>query len=185
MYVDHPSFDRPENDYAKVWRYTSFTKFLSILDKQALYFSRLDYLGDPFEGSVTLADRDSRNRSIETAAKLWENLNVPYNVEEYKQMHSKVNEDERQLFFINCWHINENESSAMWNIHSKNDEGIAIQSTFKRLCESFKEFDRNIWIGKVKYVDYLNESIPDSNSLNRFLCKRKSFEHEAEIRAII
>jgi hypothetical protein len=73
----------------------------------------------------------------------------------------------------------------MWNIYSNNDEGFAIQSTFKRLCESFRGFNRTIWIGKVKYIDYLKDSISDNNLLNKLLCKRKSFEHEAEMRAII
>jgi hypothetical protein len=128
---------------------------------------------------------EKRNKSIERAADIWKPLNVPYDIQQQKEMHSRINRDERQIFFINCWHFNEHESSAMWKIYSKEDEGIAIQTTFKRLCSSFKEFDRIIWIGKVKYIDYSKEDIPDTNSLNKFLYKRKSFEYESEIRAII
>lgn len=185
MYVAHPSFEKPENEHAKVWRYTSFTKFLSLIDRGALPFSRLDCLGDPFEGSFTVENIENQNRGRKRAAEIWKGMNISYDEEEHKKMFSDIHKDERQLFFVNCWHLNENESSAMWNIYSKNDEGIAIQSTFKRLCECFRKFDRTIWIGKVKYVDYSQESIPDDNSLNRFLYKRKSFEYEAEIRAII
>jgi hypothetical protein len=36
----------------KIWRYMDFTKFISVLDTQTLFFSRIDLLGDKFEGSV-------------------------------------------------------------------------------------------------------------------------------------
>jgi hypothetical protein len=185
MYVDHPAFEKPENEQSKIWRYTSFIKFLSLISRKALYFSRLDYLGDPFEGSLPVADFENMRKGIEKAAELWEKMNVEYDPKDYKEMNSRIHQDERQIFFVNCWHLNENESSAMWDIYSEKDEGIAIQSTFKRLRDCFRGFDRTIWIGKVKYIDYNKESIPDNNSLNKFLCKRKSFEYEGELRAII
>jgi hypothetical protein len=96
MYIDHPSFEKPDNADAKVWRYLNFTKFLSLIDKEALYFSRLDCLGDPFEGSVTLVDKDNKHRAIENAANLWANMGVPYNPEEHKQIDTKINENERR-----------------------------------------------------------------------------------------
>ena len=43
---------QPENPDIKVWRYMDFTKLVSLYSRQALYFSRLDHLGDTFEGSL-------------------------------------------------------------------------------------------------------------------------------------
>ena len=40
-------------------------------------------------------------------------------------------------------------------------------------------------MGIVRYVDYETEWIPESNPLAPFLYKRKSFEHEHEVRALI
>ena len=40
-------------------------------------------------------------------------------------------------------------------------------------------------VGMVRYVDYDKGWIPESNPLAPFLYKRKSFEHEREVRAII
>ncbi|KAF5430684.1 hypothetical protein C5S39_07300 [Candidatus Methanophagaceae archaeon] len=40
-------------------------------------------------------------------------------------------------------------------------------------------------IGTVKYIDYETEWLPERYSFNPFLHKRKSFEHERELRAII
>lgn len=37
----------------KVWRYMDFTKFVSLLDKRELWFTRADELNDPFEGTLS------------------------------------------------------------------------------------------------------------------------------------
>ena len=38
MYAEHPSFHLPTNPSAKIWRYMDFTKFVSLLETNALYF---------------------------------------------------------------------------------------------------------------------------------------------------
>ena len=38
MYKEHPSFDPPADD-AVLWRYLDFTKFVSLLDKRALFLA--------------------------------------------------------------------------------------------------------------------------------------------------
>jgi hypothetical protein len=40
-------------------------------------------------------------------------------------------------------------------------------------------------VGTVRYVDYETEWIPESNPLAPFLYKRKSFEYEREVRALL
>jgi hypothetical protein len=81
--------------------------------------------------------------------------------------------------------MNEFESAAMWKLHLKSDEGVAIQSTYKRLADSFKETVPEVWIGVVNYIDYEVQRIPTENALYPFIYKRKSFEHERELRAVI
>jgi hypothetical protein len=34
-----------------IWRYLSLSKFLDLLSKQRLYFNRIDFFDDQFEGS--------------------------------------------------------------------------------------------------------------------------------------
>ena len=53
MYHTNVACTPPDNDSTKVWRYMTFTKFMSLVDRSALYFARVDRLGDPFEGSFT------------------------------------------------------------------------------------------------------------------------------------
>ena len=65
MYKEVPYLEIPVNEKATIWRYLDFTKFVSLLDKRALFFSRTDKLGDPFEGSCA-------KRSIKERAKIFD-----------------------------------------------------------------------------------------------------------------
>ena len=91
-------------------------------------------------------------------------------------------------FCIFCWHENDYESAAMWKLYSDLENGIAIQSTFKNLKECFFEDEPDVVIGKVEYLNYNEDSIPWGNKLyiyKPFMYKRRSFEYENEIWAII
>jgi hypothetical protein len=89
------------------------------------------------------------------------------------------------ITLVNTWHINEVESAAMWDLYSNRNAGIAIQSTYKRLSESFRNNEEDvIWIGKVKYKDYDRDLSGFFNIFDAFTCKRSSFEHERELRAL-
>ena len=72
----------------------------------------------------------------------------------------------------------------MWTLYSKQYDGIAIKTDFQALADSFKG-DVPVHIGKVNYVDYDTTFIPESNAFSLYLHKRKGFEHEKEVRAII
>ncbi|MFN3640687.1 MAG: DUF2971 domain-containing protein, partial [Flavobacterium sp.] len=81
--------------------------------------------------------------------------------------------------------INEYESFAMWQIFTKNNEGLAIQSTLgklKKALENEKKIEQ--FIGEVNYIDYKKEYIPFEDTFFPFLFKRKSFQYEREIRII-
>ena len=71
----------------------------------------------------------------------------------------------------------------MWRLYSRERDGIVIKTDFKSLSQSFTCGD-SIYIGKVHYVDYDTTFIPESNAFFPYLHKRKSFEHEREVRAI-
>jgi hypothetical protein len=50
---EHESFPQPPDTRIRVWRYMDLAKFLWCLQHEALFFARLDRLGDPFEGYYT------------------------------------------------------------------------------------------------------------------------------------
>ncbi len=160
---------------AQIWRYTDFTKFVSILDKKALFFARADTLGDPFEGSFPRINIKKRKDAF-----------MPdLGKDNIIQSTSDLYRIFVRLTVINCWHLNEHESDAMWKLYLKNGDGIAIQSTVGRLINSLPAYQTNkIHIYKVEYVNYEKDRIPEG-TYSPYFHKRKSFEHEHELRALI
>jgi hypothetical protein len=77
--------------------------------------------------------------------------------------------------------MNEHESAAMRQLYSKSNESICIKSTFKKLQNILPSW---INVGEIIYLDYEKESIPTYNAFWPILHKRKSFQHEQEIRAV-
>ena len=209
MYKEHPVFNPPPSD-AVLWRYMDFTKFVSLLEKQALFFARADRLGDPFEGSFSkvnkvlrpsfvqrlygeekipegtlehMADHMERTRRsilINCWQRLYGEEKIPEGTLEHMADHM---ERTRRSILINCWHQSTYESAAMWRLYSREEDGIAIKTDFNSFKNSFT-CSQSIYIGSVSYVDYKSFFIPERNDFSRYLHKRKSFEHEHEVRVI-
>lgn len=178
MYKPHPSFTVPEDENTKIWRYIDFTKFVSLLDQQALFFPRVTKLEDKYEGLYPKMFTDVN-------AEMYSSVPTEYREQVLKTF---LNESKRirNFMLVSCWHINDHESAAMWKMYLKSDEGIAIQSTYKRLRDSFNGYkEQDVYIGKVNYIDYEKEKIPPDNALQAYMHKRKSFEYEKELRVLV
>jgi hypothetical protein len=164
----NPVFQPPENPDIKLWRYMDFTKFVSMLENKALFFPRISDLNDPFEGSFSRGNEQFRS--------------LIYHYKRAKVDVGKVVKKLRDWVVVSCWHMSDHESAAMWNLYSRVDESICVQTTYNRLREVLGS-DSDI--GIVQYIDYEMEWIPEDHPLLPFLYKRRSFEHESEIRVII
>lgn len=157
-----------------------FTKFVALLETKSLYFTRCDKFEDAFEGSypkMNVAVREAFPFGL--TREQWDKL-----IQENEENKERARTAPRYTA-INCWHLNEHESAAMWRLYLKSNEGIAIQSSFERLRDCFCEVEEPVHIGKVTYIDYEEESIRSWDPLAPFVFKRKSFEHEREVRAVI
>lgn len=160
----------PENHDIKLWRYLNFPKFVSLLDSQSLFFSRSDLLGDSHEFSYPKSNHEAfdgtpqnfNNEFFLQATKVWANTT-----------------------FVNCWVMNDYESTAMWDKCS--DNGVAIQSTYRRLHQDLATciYRNRLDIGMVKYVDYQEDQIRGQNILEFIFHKRIQFSHEKELRAVV
>jgi hypothetical protein len=179
LYKEHPTFVTPDDEDIKIWRYMSFAKFISLLDKQSLWFARADKFSDPLEGSYPKMNIEARKNLPEMPDDY-----LPY-VDKILAGMAEAKSSWPKYVGINCWHINETESTAMWDLYTLGQEGIAIQSTFTRLLNSFSGVSQDVYIGKVQYIDYAHQVIENPNLYSPFVYKRKNFEHERELRAII
>jgi hypothetical protein len=168
MYHNNLNIKLPEDTETIVWKYLDLSKFLDLLLSQKLFMSRSDKFEDQYEGTFS-------EPTYEEIKKLA--IDNPDFINYYKTHREKV--------AISSWHINEYESFAMWQIFTQNSEGLAIQSTIRRLQKSLNpENHFKQYIGEVNYIDYKKEYIPFDDLFFPFLFKRKSFQYEREVRII-
>ncbi|MBS1776610.1 MAG: AP2 domain-containing protein [Bacteroidetes bacterium] len=164
-------FEEPADSSVKIWRYMDFTKFVYMLEKGALFFPQVDDLGDPYEGELSNANRKIRN-FVYARAK---------NKSALGSLTKEIRR-RRPNIFVNCWHMNKNESAAMWRLYAKSNEAICIQTTFSKYKRALPDI---VKLGMVKYIDYEKDWIPESDIYFPFIYKRNSFEHEHELRGLI
>jgi hypothetical protein len=163
-------FMPPENLDVRVWRYMDFTKFVSMLERRGLFLPVVSKLNDPFEGSYARANEELRP------------LVYRHIKNEFDLSAGEMVQRLRPFVAASCWHSNDHESAAMWKLYARTDEAVCVQTTFRKLRDAM---GANARVGMVRYVDYETDWIPESNPLAPFLYKRKSFEHEHEVRALI
>ena len=88
-----------------------------------------------------------------------------------------------RLVSVNCWHMGEFESEAMWRLYARERDGIAIKTVFAGFKDAFVG-DQSVFASMVQYRDYRTAPIPYGNVFLPLLHKRMSFQHEREVRAL-
>jgi hypothetical protein len=170
-----------------VWRFMDLSKFVDLLQQRRLFFASLGALGDPFEGTITRRSAETapeviRHRYVEQI--LQNKADPTEKVVEYMQASMKKARkhfrDEQA--FVSCWHINEHESAAMWKLYSQSSDAVCIRSTYSTLATLLPAF---AFMGVVQYIDYAEDLINIGDFISPIMHKRKSFEHEREVRAIV
>jgi hypothetical protein len=189
--TSHPSFPQPSNPNIAVWRYMDFAKFIALLEKRCLFFSRAHLLGDPFEGSVSKLNHQRREYVIENAAtdlqiqRTWPITKIfktPEELRKHFTHYSSMVQRGVQECMVSCWHMSEHESAAMWKLYSKSDESVCIRSSYAKLSSALPQW---VFLGRVTYADYTTGFIPELTLFSPLMHKRKSFEHEREARALV
>lgn len=155
-------------DDALVWRYMNFSHFLWLLQNNLLFLTNVCAFEDIWEMRLSVAQVNeaiSQNTPQFTLEFVIENLK------------NNINK-ERQATFVNCWTVSENESYAFWKIYCHSSEGVAIQTTYKRLKES-SPFE----ILEVNYEEN-NRNLSSIDWKSLVSQKRAAFEYEHEIRIV-
>ncbi len=163
----------------------SLDRFKSLIEKESLFFCRADQFNDDkWEGIFPI--KMIKKFGLDTQSFPSDDGKTYTNCEWHIQK-------EARSHLINCWHVNDSESFAMWKIYGRDQQdAIAIQSTIGCLKNSFSANNERIWIGEVEYIDFrdwepenrfFNSDIP--NTLKTFFLKWNYFAYEKEIRAVI
>jgi hypothetical protein len=146
---------------AAVWRYMDIARFVSLLDRSSLFFTRAAAMVDKWEGSLG-------------------SFGIPMS-DETRLHNIRLN---RETTYLSCWYVSEYESSAMWDLYQRDGWGVAVRSTWKDLTASVNT-SWQIKGGRVSYVDPATQLLLDDTFQSPFMFKRKSFEHEQEARLIL
>ena len=160
-----PGIDLPADPNARVWRYMSISKLDNLFSTASLWFARADQFDDKTEGIVPL----------QTAT-------------DHPHVAAWINR-RRTLTFVNCWHANEYESAAMWEAYTGGDFGVAIESSVERLAGVLEQHRPIVYLGLVRYIDLTVDRLDGwrraTNNYHPIMHKRRLFEGERELRAII
>ena len=92
----------------------------------------------------------------------------------------RVRDDDRaRRAAVSSWHASDHESEAMWRIYSPPQEALAIRSTYERLRDGLPDYVR------IHLVQYADSPPTSDDPLLPFFFKRKAYEHEKELRAVV
>lgn len=198
-----------------LWRYMSLDKLVDLLSTSELFFTPLASFvkSDPYEGYLPAVCMDadaSMHRQIVRDVEF-----TFSGVEEHRQsVGHELTEEERALLSgklndlktvsrrfiaastkrmaVNCWHINNGESEAMWRLYGDDGKGVAVETTLDALRESIRacESAHRVHVYPVKYLDFFDSNLSPKDCVveGKFrapFLKRLSYEHEREVRAYI
>lgn len=160
------------DETSRLWRYMNFAKLLLLLEQRKLFFVRADLFDDPYEGEWSEAGIDVLQQQLLGA----ESSERP-----------RFSQDSlRRSVYLNCWHMSEYESAAMWSLYSSDLHGVAVTCRFEQLCYALRSTVHEVVGSQVKYCDYSQEPIAMWRGwMYPFFTKRASFDHEREFRVLL
>ena len=192
--IEHPIHIKPEPELV-LWRYISIAKYESLLKEGALFFCYADKFKDPFECSIPRLEVDFRlsERKFRAEAESLNKFDRVFDIEKARlesEIYAGAHQRFKRATTVNCWHINNHESNAMWSLYIKNNEGLAIKTTTINLSKSLNEAPEGIGMSKVRYIDYDNQGwfneidypVRQNNMLIPVVHKRIEFSQEQELR---
>ena len=172
----------PNNDVV-IYRYFKEDKFKSLIETQSLYFNEiLKYRKDDIkEGLIPHHNKRCIGRQYLSLTLRGQTIGVQKSIPKKYQI---VNFTQK-LTTVNCWNMSSSENKQMWNVYAKDKRAVLIKSNIKGLKESLVNTMRDIYIGKVTYVNHTNYIHRNSNPFSyAFLKDKESFEWEEEVRLI-
>lgn len=187
MFKQLPLIETPPDDTI-LWRYMTLSNFLFLLASRKLYFCHKYELDDPWEGEHSATFRASFSKHLDEV--------LGGKNDAQSELHRRfifgVVDLVGMMATINCWHEDDSESVAMWSLYAKGSDGVAISTTVGDLKKALNRSKKEFYIGRVSYETYaqadralrLSVDSPESYLLPLFQ-KRKSFQHEREVRAVI
>lgn len=179
MYERHGWVRTPTNRDIPIWRYFKPRRFFDLLESDELHFARLDQFTDAFEGVLPPSTVPLAKDGFRHAPR-----NPDDELTDWEMLARDINRLNKIGVYANCWYMNERESDGMWRLYGP--DGIAVRSTFNRMVASLANEPHTVYVGEMVYLDFTTEQPPTySNTLAVAYNKRREYEHERELRAVV
>jgi len=183
-YVPERDLVLPEKE-STIWRFMDITKFLSLIQKKALFFSQVKIIAEKYdlhEGKYPIETFEAYKRDGEKLAELFNEKQLADIYYKQKTILRKIMSEEiYEDMYINCWHISELDTNFMWSLYTERKLGIAIKSTVKKLINSFN-YEDEVYVGMIKYGVKI---IPTKSRFSTLFHKRINYKEENELRAVV
>ena len=155
-------------------RYMDLWKFQDLMTTGELYFRRADKFDDPLEGTISekgVHGTSASDLAFATATGI---------KEDYDKL-SEYRKTSKACTFVNCWHINNNESKQMWDSYTESEDSVLIITSVGRLAKALQQ---PVMMAGVKYVKP-EEPRTEFGERSLFFYKDASFSFEREYRLLL
>jgi hypothetical protein len=175
--LNYPDQLEPRNQEVEIWRFMKFERLSDLITSGELYFCRSD-----------LFDNDQREDL--PPEELLATLGLhPLDVNDRRTLALTIGTlaQNRESFYVSCWHLFREETLRMWQEYGRN--GVAICSRYSLLKSTLSKFDDQSYVGLVRYgAQHLVRRQLEGQAWNLFRLithKRVKFAHECEVRAFL
>ena len=164
--------DNKLKDRAPLRRYLDLAKYIDLLRTSSLYFCRADRFSDKFEGVFTSGIRKKINEEHTQGSRI--------------ESADNIYQRSRMGTFVNCWTFGKTDNMALWQLYGGASNSVAINTTFQRLDDICRSWDKKIQIEKVRYIDHFeNPNMIIETYTDSLKYKHKAYEFEREIRIML
>ena len=155
-----------------IWKYLDLAKYLALLKSHCLHLAATTEFVDRYEGDIGTAQRrlliEKHGRPV------------------YDQAMRRI-DTLRKRTYVSSWTENEFESDAMWRIYTGASYGVAVRTTYGRLKATLPRPEEGLvyYCGRVSYVNFKTHLLELDDYCLPYFYKRRTFEHEREVRVIL
>lgn len=165
------------DDREDIWRFFLLERFVSLLETRRLFLCRVNRFEDKWEGAIPKLVAQAMAIAGQTMSA------------ERRANFSAGRLKARGLVAASCWFMDLHESDAMWKLYVPSGEGVGVKTRVERLrsalpqrAKSGRSSIEDIWLGRIRYIDYDKDEFEIYNWLYPYVHKRLSFAHEKELR---
>jgi hypothetical protein len=163
----------PSDPNAPVWRFMDLWKFRDLISSGELFFNRADLFKQDEQEGIPPEEYLIRAHNL-NPLDVNDRLTLNHHLADLAQG--------REAMFVNCSYLFDEEKAYTWETYGT--EGVAIVTTYGRLKAALDAFpgSDDAHLGLVRYG---MENISRYNTMVFITTKRKEFERDREVRAML